>query len=341
MRFLSVLTVGLILHSTAIAHNQAFAIHPGSTSYTSRGNLGTGSGELLMGLHTSHWRGLGDNGRACEITQLGLVDQDQNSNTQEQFHLVLRNGTDANGPGTASTDLIGRFGPLSMPSTPTGSINAWIQTSTLSSPQAVPCDAHYGWGAELTNSSNWSRDGMSVHTAFSRTNRNMQYCHLNSEVHGYYFPAGSATATRDLGNGRTWRLRMGISADRNVLQMGATGNVLGGGTNQRYGMNGMFPNTGETLSARYTQCAAGDVVMSFIGFAYGPALPLGTSSRLYLNTAFFMNLGTTTSAGGSETHLFGATPATPSIIGPLPFQGAIITGNDLNLSNANSTSILP
>jgi hypothetical protein len=341
MRFLSVLTVGLLISSTAIAQSQTFAIHPGSTSYTSRGNLGTGSGELLMGLHTSHWRGLGDNGRACEVTQLGLVDQDQNSNTQETFHLVLRNGTDANGPGTGATDLIGRFGPLSMPSTPTGSVNAWIQTTTLSTPQAVPCEAHFGWGAELTASSNWSSDGMSVHTAFSRTNRNMQYCHLNSEPHGYYFPAGAAQATADTGNARTWRLRMGVSAANNVLQMGATGTVLGGGANQRYGMNGMFPNTGETLSARYTQCTAGATVQSYVSFGYGTGLSLTAGTRLYLNPAFFMMLVGSTAVGGNETHLFGATPATPAVIGPVAFQGAIIDAGSLALSNGNSTSILP
>ena len=121
MRLISVLTVGLLISSTAIAQNQAFSIHPGSTSYTSRGNLGTGSGETLMGLHTSHWAGLGDTGSACEVTQLGLVDQDQNSNTQESFNLVLRNGTDANGPGTGASDVIASFGPYRMPSTPTGS----------------------------------------------------------------------------------------------------------------------------------------------------------------------------------------------------------------------------
>jgi len=341
MRLISVLTVGLLISSTAIAQSQTFAIHPGSTSYTSRGNLGTGSGELLMGLHTSHWRGLGDNGKACEVTQLGLVDQDQNSNTQESFNLVLRNGTDANGPGTGAGDVIASFGPINMPSTPTGSINAWIQTVTLSNAQAVPCDAHFGWGAALTNSSNWSRDGMSVHTAFSRSNRNMQYCHLNSEAHGYYFPAGSSQATRDLGNARTWRLRMGLSTARNVLQLGSTGAVLGGGTNQRYGMNGMFPNTGETLSARYTQCTAGATVQSYVSFMYGPAIPLVAGTRLYLNTAFFMMLVGSTAAGGNETHLFGPTPATPSILGPVPFQGAIIDAGALSLSNGNSTSILP
>ena len=293
MRFISVLAAGLLISSTAIAQSQTFAIHPGSTSYTSRGNLGTGSGETLMGLHSAYWQGLGDDGSACSRTQLGLVDQDQNSNTQESFHLVIRSGTDSNGPGTGSSDVLYRYGPFNMPSTPTGSINAWIQTVTLGTPAVVRCGDFHSWGAEMTPSTNWSRDGMSTHTAFSRTNRNMQFCHLNSEPHGYYFTAGSSRATADTGNARTWRYRMGLSAARNVLQMGSTGNVLGGGTNQRYGMGGMFPNNTETLSARTTQCPAGADVLPEPSWRYPRSvrptpriLPPGVLSRGSVRCSF-------------------------------------------------------
>ncbi len=343
MRFLSVLAVGLLIAPATIAQHQLFEIHPGSTSYTSRGNLGTGSGETIMGLHSTHWRGLGDNGKTCELTQLGLIDQDQNSFTQESFHLVIRTGDDINGPGTGIADRIARFGPILMPSTPTGSVNAWGQTITFSTPVTVPCDAFYGFGAELTNSTNWAADGMSCHTSFNRTTRNRQYCHMNSEAHGWYFQNGAATATADKTNYRTWRMRTGTTDTRPNLQLGATGTALGGGANQRYGMNGMFPDTGETLSARVTQTTATSTVMTYLDLGYGPGLAMfAGSSRLWLSALAATQVGNSTgTATGGLKHteqLFGTTTGVPPI--KIEFQSAVIDSGRGSLTNGNSCSIL-
>ncbi|MEE2887069.1 MAG: hypothetical protein VX951_06520 [Planctomycetota bacterium] len=338
MRAGLLLTVGLIA-STVVAQSRSFEIHPGSTNASSRGGLGTVSGETLMGLHSSHWRGLGDTGIQCEVTQLGLVDQDQNSSTQESFHLVIRSGSDANGPGTGAVDLIARYGPFSMPSTPVGSINAWIQTVTLSTPAVIPCEAHFAWGVELTNSPNWASDGMSCHTSFNRTGSNGQFCHPNAETHGYYFTTGSAQATGEV---RTWRHRLGLSSARNILQLGASGVSLGGGTRQRYGLGGMFPATGETLTGRVTQCIAGDTVWSYLGATYiGGGLSVSPATRLWLNPSPFMVLvGSSTATGGSETHFYGPMPSVSSAIGPLPFQAAVIRGGAALLTNSNAVTIL-
>lgn len=338
MRSGFLLAVGLIA-STVVAQSRSFEIYPGRTNASSRGGLGTASGETLMGLHASHWRGLGDSGTQCEATQLGLVDQDQNSMTQESFHLVIRSGSDSNGPGTSSADRLARYGPFKMPSTPAGSTNAWIQTITLGSPAVIPCDAHFAWGVELTSSPNWASDGMSCHTSFNRMGSNGQFCHPNAETHGYYFSTGSAKATGEV---RTWRHRLGLSSLRNVLQLGASGASLGGGASQRYGMGGMFPATGETLSGRVTQCMAGDTVWSYLGVAYlGGGLSLAPGTRLWLNPSPLMvPVGASTASSGSETHSYGPTPSLSSTIGPLPFQAAVIRRGTVFLTNSNATTIL-
>ncbi len=292
-----------------------------------------------MGLHSSHWRGLGDSGTQCEINQLGLVDQDQNSQSQESFHFVIRRGTDTNGPGTAASDLIGRYGPLQMPSTPLGSINAWIQTMTLGTATAIPCDEHMSWGVELTSSPNWPTDGMSCHTSFNTTTQNGQYCHRNAEPHGYHFTTGSNRATAEV---RTWRHRLGLSSARNVLQLGATGSSVGGGSGARYGLGGMFPATGETLSGRITQCLAGDTVLSYLSLGYlSGGLALFPGTRLWASPSPLLVLvGASTASGGSETHSYGSTPSTAVPFGPLPFQAAVIRNGELSMTNANAISIL-
>lgn len=338
MRFLPFLAVGL-LAAVACAQSRTFEIFPSNTDASSRGGLGMGSGETLMGLHTSYWRGLGDNGTQCEVTQLGLVDQDQNSRTQETFHLVVRRGSDANGPGTSSADRIARLGPFKMPSTPVGQLNAWVQTVTLVTALVIPCNSHFAWGAELTSSPNWSSDGMSVHTAATGTAHNGQYCHLKAGAHGYYFATGSSKATAEI---RTWRHRLGLSAARNVLQLGASGVSLGGGSRLRYGMGGMFPATGETLSGRLSQCLAGDTVFSYLSLVQlSGGIALSSGTRLWINPSPLLVLvGASTATGGSETHLFGPTPSLPSPVGPLPFQSAVIRSGTLFLTNSNAVTIL-
>ena len=267
------------------------------------------------------------------------MDQDQNSGTQESFHLVIRSGSDSNGPGTGNGDRIGRYGPFLMPSTPSGSINAWVQTVTLSSPAPLPCDSHIAWGVELTSSSNWSADGMSCHTSFNRMGSNGQFCHLNAEAHGYLIPTGSTKATAEV---RSWRHRLGFSSDRNLFQLGASGLSLNGGARQRYGMGGMFPATGETLSGRVTQCLSGDTVLSYLGIVnLQGGLSLTPGTRLWLNPSPLMMLvGASTATGGAETHLYGATPSVPSSLGTLPFQAAVIRNGVLSLTNAHATTIL-
>ena len=338
MRIGALLAIGL-LAPLAVGQSRTFEIYPGSTDAASRGGLGVAAGETLMGLHASHWRGLGDNGSQCEAMQIGLVDQDQNSATQESFHLVIRSGSDANGPGTGASDRIGRYGPVLMPSTPSGSINAWIQTVTLGSPVVLPCESHIAWGVELTNSPNWSADGMSCHTSFNRQGSNGQFCHPNAEAHGYLFSAGSTKATAEV---RSWRHRLGFASARNLFQLGASGLSLNGGAAQRYGMGGMFPVTGETLSGRVSQCLAGDTVFSYLGIVNLPGgLALAPGTRLWLSPSpLVMLVGASTAAGGSETHSYGATPTVSSSLGTLPFQAAVIRNGALSLTNAHATTIL-
>lgn len=341
MRLLSLLAVASLVSSALVAQSQVFSINGRGSSFTSRARLGTRPGETLMGLHKSHWRGLADNGTRCEITQIGLVDQDQNSNTQESFHLLIRSGTDATGPATGVAGRIARFGPLLMPSTPTGSINAWIQTVTPRNPAAIPCESHRSWGAELTNSPNWPADGMSCHSTTNSVIRNLLCCHRGAQPHGYYFVTGSARATAEL---RTWRMRFGLSTDRQILQLGATGRNLDPvcGTMQHYGMGGMFPGTGQTLSARITQCRAGDAVSSYLCVGFLPGgLAISPGTRLWVNPSpLVLQVGLSVAIGSTVTHLLGVTPAVLVAVGPLPIQAVVVRRGVMRMTNANATTIL-
>jgi len=347
MRFLSVLTIGLVISSSAVAQNTAFEIH-GTTSYTSRGNLSTGSGELLQGLFSSRWTGLGDSGAACNHTQIGLVDQDQNSVSQESFHLLTRAGTDATGPGTTGADIINRWGPFLMPSTATGSVNAWIQTVTIGGAGGtLPCEGFAAVGTELTDSPNWAADGMSQHTSYGRANRNRQWGHANGLPMAYYMPTSSGVMTLDTTNARTWRARLGFPSTSPILQFGTTtdiGMVAGGVAPDgatRYGANGMFPAIGETLSARTQGVLAGDTVMTYLSFATFPGgLVISAGARLWLHPAVLIQVGNTTAVGITEVHPLGVVPPVGPL-GPLPAQSAVIRAGALTLSSVNQVEIMP
>ena len=100
---LSILAMALFA-STVVAQNQEFGLEGYQTSFTSRGGVGSGTGEVHQGFHSSHWRGLAENNGnsaspTAELTQLRIITQDQNCATKELWDFVVRGGEE--GPASA------------------------------------------------------------------------------------------------------------------------------------------------------------------------------------------------------------------------------------------------
>ena len=116
-RFCAVLTTALL--AVPCSAQISVGLVDGPSTSASRGDLGKGAGTLLTGLHTSHWRSIGDGGKAsdgaksCKVKGFRTVLRDQDSSTQETYRWVVRSGTDANGPtaGAAGRCCAGARGP--------------------------------------------------------------------------------------------------------------------------------------------------------------------------------------------------------------------------------------
>ena len=106
-------------------------MHPGTTSFTSRGNVGTRSGEIFSGVLSSQWYGVGDvggpNGATAtansQVSGFTAVCQDQDQSTGETYHWLIRQGTDAAGPGVPASDVLCMVGPFQSPTAPPGGVS--------------------------------------------------------------------------------------------------------------------------------------------------------------------------------------------------------------------------
>jgi hypothetical protein len=361
--------VALVGSVSAQSTTQYFGIDGFQTSFTSRGGISSGSGEILQGFHASHHRGVlennGNNTNAsCSITSLRLITQDQNNTSQETFNWVVRAGDDVNGPtlGTGA-GLIATTANITTP--PPGAnpnrIVAWQLTSNLTTPINVGfCDKFLSIGTFLGTSSGWTMDGQSNHTSFSFGGGTPQRKHHNTWIdngtsgieHSWQI-LGTATAASNPGSGRSWRYWAGTNGAIMNLGCGTNGNRTP--TPGGYGMGGMFPKTSNSASPLSFQArlnggsgmsgAASVAVLSLIPSWQIPVLvvPFGSGARLYLP-----NLGATffffgPAANGAGVSVVPIAPFVPSLgntsLATFPIQGALDTrATGIRLTNGQAVT---
>lgn len=350
MRIHLLLLAATALGTTAIAQNNRVELQGKQTSFTSRGNVGTGTGEIHQGFHSSYHAEMAatNQGTTSEIKRLYLVHQDQNCSSQEKYDLAVRSGTDALGPtgGTAPGAILGEVLNLNVPSNTSTGACAWGSTITLAAtaPIKLNMDQFFSLGVRFTPSPNWTMDGHSVHTSFGSA----AYPHQNSSNetlttgqadHAWQLP-GTATVATHPSDFRTWRL--GFDTDATVMQLGCGTGSIG------YGMGGMFPRSstssaplglhlrirgGSSMSG-----AAGVGVLAPAGL-FPIAIPLGSHARLRLNPAAVLIFAAPAANGNGEAVIALApfipqvTPA-PAPGTKFPFQAAQDSGSTgLRLTN--------
>lgn len=256
--------VGLL---TAALSAQNFVLYEAPTAFTSRGNIGTGAGEVLQGFHSAYWRSMGEavDTTKGKITSFRAVFQDQNLATAEKFKWVVRKGTDAAGPTTGTAGEIYASADMTWhPGTGTG-VGAAFVTTTLTTPVEVPSASFFAVGARLVPVA-WTSDGHSVHAASQATNDSATLA-----IDMAWQILGTATSAINPSQKRTWRMGFGQAAA--ALQLA---NAVGTAT-PKYGSGGNFPNIGtDGITARVTAgtAANGQVVALFLsgGFAAPKAI---------------------------------------------------------------------
>ncbi|MFQ5503220.1 MAG: hypothetical protein ACE5F1_00305 [Planctomycetota bacterium] len=297
------------LSSLSVAQNQ-IEIYPGVTSFTSRGNISRGSGETLQGLHDSHWRGIGDNGKACAINSLYVVTQDQNASTRETFHWVIRKGTDAAGPTTGKAGEVAVIGPLQTPPSTSTTPAAWGLTANLTTPATLPsCVGHYAFGLRLGPSPKWTSDGQSTHAS----RQSAAASHANQGDHAWQIIGAATTATHPSLK-RSWRYRVNALPDASPTCQ--VGNILSATGTPKNGMGGMYPNTAATppnglvatIRSNGNKSGSSVLLASAARTAGIPVFP-GTS-RAYVSPVGLLVLGTTTldAQGNGRITIIGSVP---------------------------------
>ncbi len=317
----------LLTLTAAVPAQNEFEFYPGVISFFSRANLGTLGGELLQGMHRPFHRGVGDNGRACMISTFRATIQDQEAATQESIYFVVRTGSDQFGPKVGASGLIAKIGPVQMPAG-TGTV-VWRISATVVVPVVLPnCLNNFAFGVEFPPTPTWAPpypDGLSTHASRGDATLSVQKAHSRAEQHTWQIVSGANQASHSPW-GSTWRLA--IALDTPVLQMGNGGNV--------YGRGGMFPDTGNPLTARvrYGAAMATGTSLLYMGIGRMPGIPLVAGTRLYLtNPIFFVTSAPIPAAGEVEHLLATSLPGSVSGAGKIHFQAAGVLSGTGMLTN--------
>lgn len=321
---------------TVASAQQALEIYPGVTSFASRGNTGTGAGELIQGFHSSVNHGLGDNGTNCVIAGNRYLVQDQVGATADTYSIVLRSGTDAAGPTPGAAGEIARGGPFAMPpSTAPGPV-AWIITLTWATPIAVPCTGFFSVGLDLPVATS-SADLILAQAANNVANAQ----HASSVDMAWQLIGGTVSHPSQK---RSWRL--GLILAQNALQAGNSDATAPG---THFGNGGYFPNTALTGTGATSQgigfrCAhnlgaAGvAAILMSIDFGAAPFTVPGFGNTVYLDLGTVAPFALTGPSNGSTLGLVtNGLDALPSAGGlRLCFQGVVIdfAANTFDMTNA-------
>ena len=223
-----------VLAMTALSA-QRIEIWPGTTTATSRGNIGTGDGEVLTGFHESHWKGIGDTGAGASLSGLNYITQDQNASTPEIYEIVVRSGiSDAAGPTTGVAGELCVVSGLTTPPSTVLTPAAWNITTAFSAGCRIPTKGHFAVGLRLPANPLWSGDGQSVHVSYMA----QQQSGPHQEDHGWQIIGAAAAATHPSSR-RTFRVAILTSAP--IIQNGVFATTT---TTYSRGMGGMFPPIG-------------------------------------------------------------------------------------------------
>ena len=301
-----------------------FELFPGPLTWSSRGDLGAGAGETLQGVHASHHRGFGDTGFSCKISGLGARLQDQDRSTPETYRWIVRSGSDGSGPGTGSGAVIADIGPFVTPSGGSG-VAAWQLDTIFSSAITLPdCTSHFSFGVSLAAAPNWDADGLSTH-ASADTEQNS---HSGQEDHAWQILSGAPSATHP-SDKRTWRYSLLV--DNGALQIGSF---------DRYGMGGMFPRIGSSLTVRVHYPSNTQDGLSFLVLdtsrSAGIPVAAGTSRLFLSGLTAILPVELIDSQGTALHTVFTALPSAAAGLGTFHFQAGAKKNNVWTLSNSQS-----
>ncbi len=224
--------LGLLLALVPVLSAQVIEIYPGSTNFTSRGSLGTGTGELLQGFHASQWRAIGSVGvPGAFLRGVRYVLQDQNAAIQDAYEVLVRSGTDPAGPATGSRGVLCSSGVLRLP--PAAGPMAWTVTTRFVTPCAIPSDGFVAAGLSVAANPAWSADGLSVHMATLE-----QHVGPHRQDHAWEINGAAGAANHPVPP-RSWRIA--LLSEGPIVQNG----VFVAGTSEFIrGAGGMFPPFG-------------------------------------------------------------------------------------------------
>jgi hypothetical protein len=343
MRYASLLLAIAVVGSPLAAQTsyQAFSLHPGITSFTSRGNNGVFSGQILQGVHASTFRGVMDSGGAARIGRFHVVIQDQNCSTREGFNYVVRDGSDAAGPGVGSSSLLGNVIGIALPNSAKTTSCAWGLITTLAATAAitVPVVGHWSFGAFLPRAVNWTMDGVSVHA----TRATSHYSHPLQEDQAWQILANSVAATHP-SQKRSWRLTAFVG-DHPGQSVGGVMKLRTGG---RQGYGGSFPIASSSsiplkwdaqLNGGLANKGAASVVV--IGVSRIAGVPFGIGARLYVNGPYVMFSGSVADSRGlAIVPLLPFVPASAALAGRFYLQGALVHPLGL-ITMTNSQTVIP
>ncbi len=311
---------------------QSIEIWPGVTNFTSRGNIGTGTGEILQGFHESHWKGIGDSGAGATLSGIGLLTQDQNGSTQETYDVVIRSGTDAAGPTTGVAGELCVLAGLLTPPTTILTPVAWAITNNFTTPCRIPTKGHFSAGIRVPTSG-WTADGQSLHMSAAPNHQSGPHI----QDHGWQIIGAAATAVHFASNRS---VRVTLLTPTPIIQNGVFATTT---TTYSRGMGGMFPPIGThgwSIHVDGGTPFAGGVTGIFLSpVVINPGFPIpGIRGSLYLGSPLVSVATLPLDATGR---------ANLSVIDPVPVLGvtlhtqAIVVNSTLTaigLTNVNGST---
>jgi hypothetical protein len=208
----------------------SFSLWPGGSSFATRGNLGSGAGELLTAFPSALVRGLEARGCACSFGGMRVTMQASDATVPIPFAWLARRGNDATGPGTALADEVIRV-PVTYPAIGPGP-TALIMTMSLSTPVPVSCADFLAVGVALPASTP-ATGSLAVQMA---TNAGVA-AHPQATDLGWEIPAGAAAA-RHAAPGSLFSVVLFPP----VAALEA-GNLLPNAAAPTFGLSGSFPDT--------------------------------------------------------------------------------------------------